>query len=95
MFTAAIPAAADLPARKLHGIVHTAAFKPLNPIMTQAKPNNKTVAFRATLEEVMEADLVVHVRDAHHPDSAAQRADVLGVLSDLGLGQVVLVGAGG
>jgi len=43
MFTAAIPAAADLPARKLLGIVHTAAFMPLNPIMTQAKPNNSTI----------------------------------------------------
>ncbi len=43
MFTAAIPAAADLPARKLHGIVHTAAFKPLNPIMTQAKPKSSTM----------------------------------------------------
>ena len=41
-------------------------------------------AFRATLEEVTEADIVVHVRDAHHPDSAAQRADVLAVLRDLG-----------
>ncbi len=48
-------------------------------------PTHLVAAFRATLEEVTEADLVVHVRDAHHPDSAAQRADVLGVLADLGL----------
>ena len=48
-------------------------------------PTHLIAAFRATLEEVTEADIVVHVRDAHHPDSAAQRADVLGVLSDLGL----------
>ena len=48
-------------------------------------PTHLVAAFRATLEEVTEADIVVHVRDAHHPDSAAQRADVLGVLSDLGL----------
>src|ERR1051325_8211118 len=41
---------------------------------------------RATLEEVTEADIVVHVRDAHHPDSEAQREDVLSVLRDLGLG---------
>jgi GTPase len=49
-------------------------------------PTHLVAAFRATLEEVTEADIVVHVRDAHHPDSAAQRADVLAVLGDLGLG---------
>jgi GTPase len=52
-------------------------------------PTHLVAAFRATLEEVTEADIVVHVRDAHHPDSAAQRADVLAVLTDLGLGQLV------
>jgi len=51
-------------------------------------PTHLVAAFRATLEEVTEADIVVHVRDAHHPDSAAQREDVLGVLGDLGLGDV-------
>jgi len=51
-------------------------------------PTHLVAAFRATLEEVTEADIVIHVRDAHHPDSAAQRADVLAVLSDLGLGQL-------
>jgi len=49
-------------------------------------PTHLVAAFRATLEEVTEADLVVHVRDAHHPDSEAQRTDVLAVLADLGLG---------
>src|SRR5512142_1146579 len=49
-------------------------------------PTHLVAAFRATLEEVTEADLVVHVRDAHHPDSAAQKEDVLAVLGDLGLG---------
>jgi len=52
-------------------------------------PTHLVAAFRATLEEVTEADIVVHVRDAHHPDSAAQRADVLAVLTDLGLGRLV------
>jgi GTP-binding protein HflX len=52
-------------------------------------PTHLVAAFRATLAEVTEADIVVHVRDAHHPDSAAQRADVLAVLNDLGLGQLV------
>jgi len=51
-------------------------------------PTHLAAAFRATLEEVTEADIVVHVRDAHHPDSEAQRADVLGVLADLGLGSL-------
>jgi GTP-binding protein HflX len=49
-------------------------------------PTHLVAAFRATLEEVTEADLVVHVRDAHHSDSAAQKDDVLAVLGDLGLG---------
>ena len=52
-------------------------------------PTHLVAAFRATLEEVTEADIVVHVRDAHHPDSAAQRADVLAVLTGLGLGQLI------
>ena len=52
-------------------------------------PTHLVAAFRATLEEVTEADIVVHVRDAHHPDSAAQRADVLAVLADLGLEALV------
>ncbi|HEV8680064.1 MAG TPA: GTPase HflX [Stellaceae bacterium] len=51
-------------------------------------PTHLVAAFRATLEEVTEADIVVHVRDAHHPDSAAQREDVLAVLADLGLGDL-------
>ena len=43
-------------------------------------PTQLVEAFRATLEEVAAADLILHVRDIAHPDSAAQRADVLGVL---------------
>jgi GTP-binding protein HflX len=52
-------------------------------------PMHLVAAFRATLEEVTEADLIVHVRDLHHPDSEAQRADVHAVLTDLGLGETV------
>ena len=52
-------------------------------------PHQLVAAFRATLEEVTEADLVVHVRDIHHPDTEAQRADVQGVLTELGLGAQV------
>ena len=52
-------------------------------------PTHLVAAFRATLEEVTEADLIVHVRDVHHPDSEAQRGDVHAVLADLGLGDAV------
>ena len=52
-------------------------------------PTHLVAAFRATLEEVTEADIVVHVRDINHPDSEPQRGDVLRVLVDLGLGELV------
>jgi len=52
-------------------------------------PTHLVAAFRATLEEVTEADIVVHVRDINHPDSEPQRRDVLSVLVDLGLGDAV------
>ena len=48
-------------------------------------PTELVAAFRATLEEVTEADLIVHVRDLSHPDTEAQRADVMAVLSSLGV----------
>ena len=50
-------------------------------------PTQLVAAFRATLEEVTEADLIIHVRDVHHPDAEAQRADVHAVLAELGLGE--------
>jgi GTP-binding protein HflX len=46
-------------------------------------PTELVAAFRATLEEVAEADVILHVRDAAHPDSAAQRADVVAVLEGM------------
>jgi GTP-binding protein HflX len=48
-------------------------------------PTTLVAAFRATLEEVVEADLIVHVRDVAHPDSARQKHDVESVLRQLGL----------
>jgi len=48
-------------------------------------PTHLVAAFRATLEEVTEADIVIQVRDTNHPDSEAQRGDVLGVLAELGV----------
>ncbi|MEO5809908.1 MAG: GTPase HflX [Sphingomicrobium sp.] len=48
-------------------------------------PTQLIAAFRATLEEVASADLILHVRDLAHPDSDAQAADVAAVLASLGL----------
>ncbi len=48
-------------------------------------PHELVAAFRATLEEVLEADLIAHVRDAAHLESEAQKVDVLEVLSELGV----------
>ena len=48
-------------------------------------PTQLVAAFRATLEEVTSADLIIHVRDISHPDSEAQAADVESVLTDLGV----------
>lgn len=48
-------------------------------------PTHLVAAFRATLEEVVEADLVLHVRDMSDPDFAAQAGDVEQILSDLGI----------
>ncbi|RMF11763.1 MAG: GTPase HflX [Alphaproteobacteria bacterium] len=49
-------------------------------------PHALIAAFRATLEEVCSADLILHVRDITHPETDAQRADVLDVLDELGVG---------
>ncbi len=51
-------------------------------------PTMLVAAFRATLEEVIEADLILHVRDISHPETDAQAADVEGVLTDLGIDTV-------
>ena len=48
-------------------------------------PTELVAAFRATLEEVTTADLIVHVRDIVHPDSEAQYADVVAILHSLGV----------
>jgi GTP-binding protein HflX len=50
-----------------------------------ALPTQLVAAFRATLEEVLSADLVIHVRDIADPDSDAQAEDVDTILADLGL----------
>jgi GTP-binding protein HflX len=48
-------------------------------------PTHLVAAFRATLEEVVEADLVIHLRDISDPDTAAQAEDVERILDDLGV----------
>lgn len=48
-------------------------------------PHELIMAFRATLEEVLAADIIVHVRDVANPDSTAQKQDVIAVLQSLGL----------
>jgi GTP-binding protein HflX len=48
-------------------------------------PTQLVAAFRATLEEVLSADLIVHVRDISHPDSEAQAEDVEQVLKEIGV----------
>jgi GTP-binding protein HflX len=50
-------------------------------------PTTLVAAFRATLEEVLEAELILHVRDIADPDSAAQAADVYSILAELGIGE--------
>jgi GTPase len=48
-------------------------------------PTQLVAAFKATLEEVVAADLLIHVRDVAHPDTEAQRADVEAVLAEIGV----------
>jgi GTPase len=48
-------------------------------------PTQLVAAFRATLEEVTTADIIVHVRDMSHPDSEAQAEDVANVLREIGM----------
>jgi GTP-binding protein HflX len=53
-------------------------------------PTELVAAFRATLEEVLAADIIVHVRDTAHDETAAQKADVLAVLDALGADRPML-----
>ena len=54
-----------------------------------ALPTMLVAAFRATLEEVRAAEIIIHVRDIAHADSRAQKDDVHAVLQELGLGEAV------
>lgn len=48
-------------------------------------PHDLVAAFRATLEEVVDADIILHVRDIANPDHSGQAEDVLAVLDELGV----------
>lgn len=52
-------------------------------------PHELIMAFRATLEEVLQADLVVHIRDAAYENSSQQKQDVLKVLYSIGLDNII------
>jgi len=74
--------AIDLPSRQKAILSDTVGF-------VSSLPHELVDAFHATLEEVQEADVIVHVRDIAHPESEAQNADVLGVLTDIGIDETV------
>src|SRR5262249_32202129 len=48
-------------------------------------PTHLVAAFRATLEQVQQADIILHVRDISRPDHEAQKEDVVSILADLGI----------
>ena len=50
-------------------------------------PTQLVAAFRATLEEVLSADLILHVRDISHPETELQARDVAAILEELGRGR--------
>jgi GTP-binding protein HflX len=68
----------ELPSRKTAILSDTVGF-------ISDLPTHLVAAFRATLEEVVEADLVLHLRDISDSDTAAQAADVERILADLGV----------
>ncbi|SHI43036.1 GTP-binding protein HflX [Palleronia salina] len=70
--------AVDLPSGKRVILSDTVGF--ISDLPTQL-----VAAFRATLEEVLAADLVVHVRDISHPETEEQAEDVRTILADLGV----------
>jgi GTPase len=57
----------------------------------QKLPTHLVAAFRATLEEITESDLILHVVDITHPNVAAQAATVAETLQDLGVSNVPIL----
>jgi GTP-binding protein HflX len=54
-------------------------------------PTSLVIAFKATLEEVCQADIIIHVHDISHPDAKAQEQDVLTVLEELGIKDIPII----
>jgi GTP-binding protein HflX len=52
-------------------------------------PTQLVAAFRATLEEVLDADLICHVRDISHPQTTEQAEDVTRILEELGVAETI------
>ncbi len=59
----------------------------------QNLPANLVAAFRATLEEIAEADLLLHVIDAAHPHASVQARVVLDTLAEIGVGETTVITA--
>ncbi len=57
----------------------------------QKLPTDLVAAFRATLEEILEADIILHVVDASHPNALEQASTVEEVLDDLGAGHIPVI----
>lgn len=57
----------------------------------QKLPTNLVAAFRATLEEISEADLLLHVVDCSHPDAVSQSRSVMNALKELGAGRIPII----
>ncbi len=53
-------------------------------------PTQLVAAFRATLEEVLDADLIIHVRDIAHTETETQAAEVRRILTDLGVSETAM-----
>lgn len=74
----------DLPSGRQALLTDTVGF-------IQKLPTQLVAAFRATLEEILEADLVLHVVDCSHPQVAAQVVTVNEVLAELGAGEMPML----
>lgn len=59
----------------------------------QKLPTQLIAAFRATLEEITEADLLLHIVDVTHPSASAQAEAVLGTLEEIGAGHIPVITA--
>lgn len=57
----------------------------------QKLPTTLIAAFRATLEEIAEADLLLHIIDVTHPNSFAQAKSVLETLNEIGAGDIPII----